>query len=703
MKHSRRAILRFAGAAVTITPLWACANEKTATRSPSQDARRSQRVFPQGVASADPQPNGVLLWTRAVPTVPARTMRVYLQVSSSPDFKKIYIEHPLEARADDDFTLRAYIDNLSPNSVYYYRFIAEEGSVSRTGRTWTAPAAEDDQPTNIAFICCHNYRYGFFGGYRRLINDFGDLVSGKPGLDFILHLGDFIYENEGRNPRKGPIGRDGKERIIAPFPSGGMIGFQNQTVAATLADYRHLYRAYLEDPDLQEARALFPFVSVWDDHEFADDAWQTFSDGKAQPKRRFDAMKAWSEFIPALLTECGSVAGVDNEARDFKAPDRPIVDGSKLQFDDDFQISEDNNRAAIDVTRIYRTLRWGKNLDLILTDQRSYKSAPASLGDSLESLVGNAPSPGNPENGIPDDIVRILALGREANSGNPPSTLRINGEDVPNPRKDAPPVTVLGRRQKQWFASALKSSRARWKVWGSSSPLMRFGEDMSTVNPSQNPCAMWLEDTWDGFPNERKELMALMRSEGIVNVVSLSGDRHLHAAGLVAEDYAKDNPDYVMPDFAVTSLSMATRALSQERVYAKRDLKGFSVRQTVQPDGKTLKEAALNLVVRHGGKAAQRFATGRSVEEALQARTDDNPHIEFFDGHTNGYGIARFSKAGADVALYGLPTREQKTDWGAQGSTVAYVAEFHLDPWEPGAPPRLKRTKRKGKPVLGDI
>src|SRR5262249_20596490 len=139
----------------------------------------------------------------------------------------------------------------------------------------------------------------------------------------------------------------------------------------TLEDYRTAYRAYLRDPDLQDARARWPFVCMWDNHEFSENGWQSVQafNGESRPaqERKVAANQAWFEYQPARI--------VKSSGPDLEKFDPPTVSNEPItQFDADGLGDEPNNRAALDSLRAYRKLRWGRNVDIIITDQHSYRS-----------------------------------------------------------------------------------------------------------------------------------------------------------------------------------------------------------------------------------------------------------------------------------------------------------------------------------------
>jgi alkaline phosphatase D len=266
-----------------------------------RDARLARYHFPQGLASGDPTSDSVVLWTR-VEAVAGRApgrVPVTLQVSGTPDFTR---ERQVTALASADHTVRVIVTGLQPDRFYWYRFIADGDVSDLVGRTRTAPPPDADRPVRLAFASCQSYEAGYYGAWRLLLNEDAARPESEQ-LDFVVHLGDFVYEALGY----------GKARRIAGLPSGGKPTGEGttwaETYAETLDDYRFLYRTYLSDPDLRAARARWPFVVTWDDHEFTDDCWQTAQTYNEPPvpaqRRRVAASQAWFEYIPACLTGRG--------------------------------------------------------------------------------------------------------------------------------------------------------------------------------------------------------------------------------------------------------------------------------------------------------------------------------------------------------------------------------------------------------------
>ncbi|HMJ14904.1 MAG TPA: alkaline phosphatase D family protein, partial [Polyangiaceae bacterium] len=294
---------------------------------PLPDDPDTLRVFPQGVASGDPNPSSVLFWTRVEPAT-AGDVSVKYEVATDLGFQSIVAQGNVSALADSDNTVRLKVENLHSSTTYYFRFSAE-GAESPIGRTRTAPAPDRDTPVKFAFASCQDFVGRYYHAWRALLEQ-------GPDVDFVLYLGDYIYETDGDPSFQTPTDQ---RKIV--LPDGLELG-PDSRAALTLADYRSLYKQFRSDRNLQRAHQLFPFIAIWDDHEFGNDCWQDhtthFSDRQGDeknPEQRDAASRAWFEYQPADVT-------YNPEA---SYPDR---------------------------IRIYRKLRYGKHVELFMTDQRYY-------------------------------------------------------------------------------------------------------------------------------------------------------------------------------------------------------------------------------------------------------------------------------------------------------------------------------------------
>jgi phosphodiesterase/alkaline phosphatase D-like protein len=235
-------------------------------------------TFRHGVASADPLPGGVLLWTRCSGVDPATAVDVDWWIGPTADPSAAVARGTAEASAERDFTVHVDVDGLEPATDYWYGFSAA-GVGSPVGRTRTACAADGaGDRLRLGLVSCSNWPCGFFNAYANLA---------ARDLDLVVHVGDYIYESDAASGRRSAV--------RAHRPAG---------VAVTLADYRARYAQYRADPDLQALHARHPVVAVWDDHELAGGAWRGGATAH-NPRwhgpwadRRDAAVQAYREWVP---------------------------------------------------------------------------------------------------------------------------------------------------------------------------------------------------------------------------------------------------------------------------------------------------------------------------------------------------------------------------------------------------------------------
>lgn len=235
--------------------------------------------FTHGVASGEPGQDRVLLWSRYVA---GQDTRLGWEISDTMDFTRIIASGNVTASASHDWCVKAWAAGLEPGLWYYYRFIAPDGSQSDVGRTRTLPDGDVDK-FRMAVFSCSNFGFGWFNAYAH--------AAEANDVDLALHLGDYIYEyNRGSYPSASQANPD---RVLWP---------ENEIVA--LADYRLRYATYRNDPDLRRIHQLLPMISVWDDHEVANDTWKGGAQNH-QPEtegpweaRKAAAMQAYHEWLP---------------------------------------------------------------------------------------------------------------------------------------------------------------------------------------------------------------------------------------------------------------------------------------------------------------------------------------------------------------------------------------------------------------------
>lgn len=244
--------------------------------------KQKQDSFPYGVASGDPRPTEVVIWTKTIADNAEKN--IYWQISRDSLFKNIDNEGFETANATSDFTIKAKVERLVPSTSYYYRFSIDE-SYSMNGRTKTLPDEGAMPDTfNIALVNCNNFQDGYFNAFNAL--------SKMDDVDLVIHLGDYIYEYE--------AGRYADTTLVdrAHLPVNEIV---------SLDDYRTRYAQYRADTDLQKVHAKFPFLFIWDDHEFANDAYATgaknhdATEGSWQQRQR-SAIQAYQEWLPITIS-----------------------------------------------------------------------------------------------------------------------------------------------------------------------------------------------------------------------------------------------------------------------------------------------------------------------------------------------------------------------------------------------------------------
>src|SRR5450631_2004444 len=417
--------------------------------------RERRELYPEGVASGDPDSNSVLLWTRRVPVGVGAAEKLHVEVAEDEGFQRVIAtsEAPISAAAD--WTCRVLVGGLKPAHVYWFRFADHDGNGSRIGRTTTAPAENDSRPVRFAFVSCQNANDGAQNAYRKMIFE-DERAPEAEQLGFVLHLGDFIYELVWY-PEDRPQGMyDRRLRDLIRYAHGEKI--RDFHIPTTVDDYRLAYRVYLHDPDLQDARARWPFVNMWDNHEFSWKGWQGLqkfgNTTRAAQTRRVAANQAFFEYQPARMAKPSGPS-----LQVFGAPQ--VEDAPVTAFDDQGLGVEANNLSAINSLRGYRALRWGRNVELIVTDQRSFRSEEPMDREEARSLS----SEDFPQF-VPEEAMMILDAGRTFADGHAPASIRYGNIDIPNFRKNAPAQTILGGEQKAWFLDRLRKSKAIWKIWG---------------------------------------------------------------------------------------------------------------------------------------------------------------------------------------------------------------------------------------------
>jgi alkaline phosphatase D len=376
--------------------------------------------FSCGISSGDPVPDGVVLWTRLIGD-PARDsgwqrepVQVSWEVAGDEAMTKIVKRGTVVARPEQAHSVHADVRGLRPGHWYWYRFRAG-AEASPVGRTRTAPEGANRR-LRFAFASCQHFETGYYTAYQHMV---------KEDLDFIVHLGDYIYEG---GPRQGGV----RQHVGAEIVS--------------LTDYRNRYALYRSDGDLREAHRLFPFVVTWDDHEldnnYAGDKPEDKQGREAFLERRANAYQAYYESMPLRRTS--------------------LPNGSAM--------------------KLYRRFSFGSLADVFVLDTRQYRSdqpcgdgdkppcaemtAPAQtmFGDTQEKWLTSGLSGSRAKWNILANQVMMAKIDRDGGAGerypmdqwSGYETARVRFMKFLEERKPSNPVVITGDVHSNWVCD-LKS------------------------------------------------------------------------------------------------------------------------------------------------------------------------------------------------------------------------------------------------------
>ena len=330
-----------AGSAVAMGAPWAAAAPAPpGPPAPPPGGGPIRAPFTLGVASGDPSPDGVVLWTRLAPQplaadggggMPNRPAPVQWEVAEDEAFRRVVARGTEIARPEDAHSVHPEVRGLRPGADYFYRFRSGP-EISPAGRTRTAPApgARLDRFA-FAIASCQNYPEGYFNAYAAMVRD---------DLDLVALLGDYIYEGGDQ----GAIGR----------------GHLPAAETFTLADYRLRHAQYKTDPDLQAAHAAFAWVAAFDDHEVENN---------------------WAN----------DISQVDNEPDQDRAVFRARRAAAFRAYYENMPLRRAQRPRESDL-QLYRRLTFGDLVDVHVLDTRSYRDDQnqAARLDPRRTILGDA-------------------------------------------------------------------------------------------------------------------------------------------------------------------------------------------------------------------------------------------------------------------------------------------------------------------------
>lgn len=475
--------------------------------------------FRHGVASGDPVQDAVIIWTRVSPAQDGEDAAIPVHWTMARDaaLSDVVREGDTLASLEGDFTVKVDVGELSPGAYYYYGFSVGE-TASPVGRTKTLPANGISR-ASLAVVSCANYPAGYFNVYRE--------VAKRDDIDAVIHLGDYIYEYGA----DGYGGEQGKKlgRVVEPTHE-----------ILSLADYRTRHGQYRSDPDLQALTSRHPIISVWDDHETANNSYkdgaENHNEGEGEwADRKAAAVRAYYEWLPIRMAD---------EATPIKT---------------------------------YRSFRLGGLASLIMLDTRiagrmrqiDYATELPNLSTPFDFTDPFNPTAVTSEDALEEiapDKIRQVETPFDLDGGNPTAILdyeRIKalstGElpdgiaylpDADKFRREVLDVadrTILGAEQETWLREELKASKAAgipWQILGQQLLIGEvLGPDLSDAPATDGEITPFGRkvmdqfkmadsfdlpinmDAWDGYPAARERLAGDVL-EHANNVVVLSGDTH---------------------------------------------------------------------------------------------------------------------------------------------------------------------------------
>jgi len=440
MAFNRRTFLR---QGMHVTTLLAASTLSASALGATRLARVTANPFYLGVASGDPRPDSVVIWTRLARETLGNALSrnepvaVDYEIAETANFSTIYRKGSAAALPELGYSVHLDLQGLNPGKEYYYRWMLG-GEVSNVGRTKTAPALDaTTESFRFGFASCQQYEHGYFTALDHMA---------KERFDLIVHLGDYIYEETwGANN----------------------VRHHNAPEIYTLDDYRARYELYKQDLDLQAAHASAPWAVTWDDHEVDDNYANAIAVDEQTPKqlliRRAAAYQAFYEFMPIRLPSGRQ--------------------GASMQ--------------------IYRPLQFGTLMDMIILDTRQYRNDQA-CGDGMKPSCDQH---------------------REPNR------------------------TLLGEAQKDWLFKRLRNSGSTWNVMAQQVMMGRL------LRRNEQEEEMFLMDIWDGYPDERDELLARLKSAQTPNPIVLTGDIHSNWVNNILSDFSNESSEVIATEFVGTSIT----------------------------------------------------------------------------------------------------------------------------------------------------
>ncbi|QYJ70809.1 alkaline phosphatase D family protein [Shewanella sp. FJAT-51649] len=483
------------GAAVISYGLMGCSDSDDDNSVPAQ--------FLHGVASGDPAQDAVILWTRVTPDS-AGDVKVSWQVASDAAFSQLMTTGEMVTNANRDYTVKIDARGLRAGQTYFYRFMTG-GKTSEVGKTRTLPEG-DVSSVKLAVMSCANFPAGYFNVY--------ELAAAQDDLDAVVHLGDYIYEYA----RGGYASEHAAELGREVLPANELL---------TLSDYRTRYGQYHTDASLQKLHAKVPFITVWDDHEVANDTWRDGAENHNEGEgdfavRKEAALQAYFEWLPI----------------------RPWREGNHEE--------------------IYRSFSYGNLVDLHMLDTRvlardkqldyaDYMDASTGAFDG-ERFLADVTSTTRTMLGL----TQLLWL--QGTLLQATGTWQVLGQQILMGKMSLPAAIATQQMSIPQYAmlGALAKLAARAAANDptlTAAELQYLQANQALLTPEviallQLPSIPYNLDAWDGYAYEREVILGTAKSKNH-NLVVIAGDTH----NAWANELKDVNGDTVGVEFATSSVS----------------------------------------------------------------------------------------------------------------------------------------------------
>jgi len=425
--------------------------------------------FNYGVASGDPLTDRVILWTHAKADGRSDPVTLTYQVATDPSFANIVSTGSAIASASTGFTAKADATGLTAGTSYYFRFTYGRW-ISPVGVTRTLPEANVSS-VKFAVFSCSLYSAGFFNAYD---------AASKSGAQYAIHLGDYIYEY-GSDPAKfGNATAVALGRVTAP---------SNEIVSVD--DYRTRYALYRSDPNLKNLHATIPWITVWDDHEFANNAWVDGAENHNSATqgswnaRKAIAAQVYNEWMPIRVQDPANLLKIYRRFDFGNIFTLHMVDTRIEGRDKQYDAYGDADGG---IARYAAALQSGTDATHLMmsSTQQKWLTDGMIASKATWQIVGN------------QDIMARMWF--------PASVLQAQAAAATNPAGVGTAITA--------FLTAKATPAAQ-----------RTATQLALISSTTNPRLPYNLDSWDGYPIQRETIFQTVRAAGL-KFITLSGDSH---------------------------------------------------------------------------------------------------------------------------------------------------------------------------------